>query len=199
MEKALDGANLPRITSLTVRTPNRQYTLDDALALSLTSRIIELKLQSFTIHANLHSATRPRIVGAFSLMKKFAKLCEDGRSPEVVYSDLDGTWPRLIARQRPDIHSGSGHVATFFDIRTKQSASPCLPAEDGWQARSSGALPFGTCRPTILPSIPGARLPFSRCRTATSHTWSFPPTARGCSSSAIKPPPTCGMWSSAVA
>ena len=90
MEKALDGANLPRITSLTVRIPNRQYTLDGGLALSLTSRVMGLKLQSFTIHANFHSATRPRIVGAFSLMKKFAKLCEDGRSPEVVYSDLDG-------------------------------------------------------------------------------------------------------------
>ena len=90
MEKALDGANIPQIPSLTVRIPNRQYTLDDALALSLTSRVMWLKLQSFTIHTNFHSATRPRIVGAFSLMKKFAKLCEDGRSPEVVYSDLDG-------------------------------------------------------------------------------------------------------------
>ncbi len=90
MAKALDGARIPQIKSLTVNTRFCPSS-DSVVAHRLISTILGMKLRSFTINVKTYLAwPNEMILRTFSFMKKFTKLCEEGLSPQVVYCDLDG-------------------------------------------------------------------------------------------------------------
>ena len=100
MAKALDGAHIPRIKSLSANIPDCDpNTLfpDDITAECLTSSILAMKPQSFRVTVNINrNPTLPRwrwispISTIFRFMKKVTKLCEEGLSPELAFPNLDG-------------------------------------------------------------------------------------------------------------
>ena len=115
MAKALDGAHIPQVKSLSVSIPEPSL-LDDTTAQRLKSMILGMKLQSFTVNVERPHPTSSwvcPISRAFRFMKKFRRFKRDGSFPEVVFSNVDGKCSFTNQHTKGN-YSYKGSCSNFF-------------------------------------------------------------------------------------